>query len=64
MGLPRYVWLMDETDDAVERRLLADAVAEADAAPASDDTPHATVRARLLAVRAGLRARLGRVDSP
>jgi hypothetical protein len=51
---------MDETDDMVERRLLAEAMAEAEAAPAGSDTPHATVRARLMAIRDGLQARLGR----
>ncbi len=51
---------MDETDDAVERRLLAEAVAEAEAAPPGGDTPHAAVRAKLLAVRDRLQARLGR----
>lgn len=61
---PRYVWLMDETDDAVERRLLAEAVAAAEAIPASADTPQHIVRAQLLAVQAGLRARLGQVDAP
>lgn len=61
---PRYVGFMDETDDAVERRLLADAVAAADATPPDADTPQATVRAQLLAVRARLRARLGRDEAP
>lgn len=55
---------MDETDDMVERRLLAEAVTEAEAAPASADTPHATVRARLLAIRDRLQARLGRAGAP
>lgn len=49
---------MDETDDAVERRLLAAAVAEAEAAPPSADTPQAEVRARLLALQERLQARL------
>jgi len=55
---------MNETDDALERRLLAEAVAAADATSASADTPQHTVRAQLLAVRARLRARLGRGDAP
>lgn len=61
---PRHAARMDETDDMVERRLLAEAVAEAEAAPAGADTSHATVRARLLAIRDRLQARLGRAGAP
>lgn len=66
----RYVRPMDETDDMVERRLLAEAVAEAEAtptgadAPQAPDTPHGMVRARLLAIRDRLQARLGRAGAP
>ncbi|WP_191083865.1 hypothetical protein [Roseococcus microcysteis] len=61
---PRYARLMDETDDALERRLLAAAVAEAEAAPASADTPQALVRERLILIRDRLQARLGRPGAP
>jgi hypothetical protein len=60
----RYARFMNDTDDAVERRLLAAAVAEAEAAPPGADTPQATVRARLQAVRESLQARLGRPGAP
>lgn len=59
-----YAPCMDDTDDAVERRLLAEAVAVAETAPASADTPHATVRTQLLATRNRLQARLGRAGAP
>jgi len=55
---PRYAGFMDETDDAIERRLLAAAVAQAEGTPPSADTPQAEVRARLEALRAKLQARL------
>ena len=61
---PGHAARMDETDDMVERRLLAEAVAEAEAALAGPDTPHATVRARLLLIRDHLQARLGRAGAP
>lgn len=61
---PRYARLMDETDDALERRLLAAAVAEAEAAPSSADTPQTVLRARLLLIRDRLQARLGRPGAP
>lgn len=59
-----YARLMDETDDALERRLLAAAVAEAEAAPTSADTPQPVLRARLVLIRDRLQARLGRPGAP
>ncbi len=61
---PRYARLMDETDDTLERRLLAVAVAQAEATPASADTPQALVRERLILIRDRLQAQLGRPGAP